>query len=97
MYAAMFPLLLDGEASSRARGQHGRALASALAVLPGFVAFIALEAEDGAVRGLCICADDATLTEAQEFALEWQGEHDDTAVSPIPACIRGRIIVQHGL
>ena len=97
MYAAMFPLDLGGQASSRERGQHGRALASELAALPGFVAFIALEAEDGAVRCLCICADAATLTEAQEFALAWQGEHSDASIASIPSCFRGRIIVQHGL
>ena len=55
MHASMFPLDLGRDTSSRDRERSGRALAAALAALHGFVAFIALEAENGVTAGFCIC------------------------------------------
>lgn len=95
MYASMFHLDLGDDLSSRERGRIGRALAAHLAALRGFVAFIALESADGAVGGLCICADAVTLAEAQQAAEAWQRSRDG-AGSALTAYMSGMVIVQHG-
>ena len=96
MYAAMFRLALDGECASRERCRHGRALATALTRFQGFVAFLALEADDGSVGGLCICMDVDTLDAAHQFAKTWQVEHHDVTRDALPAYVTGKVIVQHG-
>lgn len=95
MYASMFHLDLGDELSSRERGRIGRALAAHLAALQGFVAFIALESADGAVGGLCICADAVTLAEAQRIAESWQRARVGASAALTPYA-SGKVIVQHG-
>jgi hypothetical protein len=108
MHASMFSLDLGSSAASRNRAQRGRALAAALAALPGFVAFIAIEAQDGTVTGLCICVDAEALEVARRKAVDWQREvggaiHSEPAhgvriQDPIAmgALVTGEVIVQRG-
>ncbi len=72
MHASMFHLDLGDHLTTRERAQRGRALAAALAGLPGFVAFIAIEAEDGKAAGFCICVDAPALESARLKVEQWQ-------------------------
>lgn len=100
MHALIFRLDLAGSATSRARGRCGRSLATALGASHGFVAFIALESDDGAVTGLCICVDAEALGEAQRVADAWQRERgghvQGAPTSAMQPLIAGEVIVQRG-
>ncbi len=72
MHGALFHLDLGVWATTSERARQGRALAAVLAALPGLVAFVALEAEDGTMSGLCICMDEQALVRARQKADEWQ-------------------------
>jgi len=88
MYASMFSLDLGSRATSQDRARRGRSLAAALAVLPGFVAFIAIEAQDGSVTGLGICVDAQALEIALQKVVDWQSEqsgHPHFHEKPIPS------------
>lgn len=74
MHASMFNLDLGVCATTRDRARRGRSLAATLADLPGFVAFIVLEAEDGTATGLCICVDTNALESVHQKVEDWQ--HD---------------------
>ncbi len=97
MHASMFHIDLEGRASSRDRDQSGRALATVLGAVPGFVAFIALEAEDGTVGGLCIGVDAGTLEGMRQVMEAWQRERGQANVSNFQPLISGEVIVQRGL
>jgi hypothetical protein len=96
MYASMVLLDLDGELSSRERGQLSRALANELAQLPGFIAFIALETATGSVGGCCIYTNPMTLAGAHLRIEAWQRDHARNAESALTACATGAVIAQHG-
>jgi len=96
MYATLFYLDLGKSESFRDRGQSGRSLATALAALQGFVAFIAVEAEDGTVAGLCVCADAAALEAARRTADTWQQTQCGSRGSTIQPLMAGEVIVQRG-
>lgn len=97
MYASMFRMDLGSESSARERARRGRSLAAALAALPGFVALIALEADDGMVGGLCMCTDEDALETAHQIAENWQQrELDSATAASLMTCVTGRVIVQHG-
>ena len=72
MHAALFNLDLGVRLASSERARRGRSLAAALAILPGFVAFIAIEADDGTTTGLCICVNLDALEIARQHVQEWQ-------------------------
>lgn len=95
MYATIFRINLCSS-SSRDRGRAGRSLATALDTLHGFVAFIALEADDGQVAGLCICDDPMTLQEAQTVAAHWQRDRCGPSSAGLQPIAVGKVIVQRG-
>ena len=72
MHASMFNLDLGVRGTSRDRARRGRAMAAALAELPGLVALIAIEGEDGMATGLCICMNGQALERARRVAEAWQ-------------------------
>ncbi len=96
MHAAIFDIDLGGCAETRDRWRCGRSLATVLDALPGFVAFIAFESEDGATAGLCICVDAAALIEAQRVAEAWQSERGGQPQSIMRPLFEGEVIVQRG-
>lgn len=96
MHAAMFQLDLGDGAGSRERGRSVRAMAAALGTLPGFVAFLALEAEDGSVGGLCIFTDAAALERAQQHVADWQPARQPPESRGFAPLIAGQVIVQSG-
>ncbi|MEZ4520185.1 MAG: hypothetical protein R3A46_00880 [Thermomicrobiales bacterium] len=110
MHASIFRFDLGSNTSPRERGRRGRTLATALAAVPGFVAFLALESEAGWLAGLCICIDPAALARAQQVAADWQREHgchshpspclawgqDPALGSAMQPLITGEVIVQRG-
>ena len=64
-------------AATLAHGHSGRALATALAPLPGFVAFVTLDMDAGtdAVATLCLMEERVGLAEAEHMIAQWQREH----------------------
>lgn len=97
MYATMLHIDLRAIASARDRARTGRSLGKTLAALAGFVAFIAFEADDGDVSGLCICEDLASLENAEQAVVRWQREQAAMPDSSIRAISKGNVIVQQGL
>lgn len=96
MHAAMFHLDLGDVPGSRERGRFGRALATALNELPGFVAFLAFEGENGTVGGLCICLDAAATTRAVRTAEAWQHDRGGSSMPGLQSLMAGEVIVQRG-
>src|SRR5258708_39001433 len=82
MCATIIRCDLRAIASPAERGRTGRSLAAALGALPGFVAFVALDAEGeaGTVAALCIVEDRASLVGAQRRTAEWHTETCGAAV-----------------
>src|SRR5437879_9747793 len=82
MYATIIRSDLRALASSAERGRTGRSLAAALGALPGFVAFVALDADAeaaGFVVALCIVEDRASLAAAQRLTAAWHTGISDAA------------------
>ncbi len=77
--------------------QEGRALASRLSTLPGFVTYVALAEGRGGIAAICVCEDAESLAAANELIAAWRrGEAAGQEASPAP--IRtGEVIVQKGL
>lgn len=96
MYASIIRLNLGSNLSLLDRGRCGRSLASALDDVPGFIAFVAFESEEGAVTGLCICADAEALAVAERVASAWQRERGEEASSALQTFSVGEVIVQRG-
>jgi hypothetical protein len=99
MFATIVQCDMRAIASSHERGDLGRILATRLSVLPGFVTFVALDAdaETGRVAALCIFDDRAGL-EAAEHAIDtWQQEYASAISAGILRFGTGPVIVQKGL
>lgn len=96
MYAAVIHLDLGSNTSMLDRGRCGRSLASALDDVPGFVAFLAFESDEGVVTGLCICVDAMALEEARRVAAAWHCERSGAANFALEAFDAGEVIVQRG-
>ncbi len=96
MYALMFRLDLADNVPPMGRGRCGRSLATALEALHGFVAFIAFEAEDGTLGGLCISVDSATAEKAGNVVDDWYRERGRTEIIPFEPLMAGEVIVQRG-
>lgn len=99
MYATIVRCDLHTRMCAGARRQHGRALAKALAALPGFVAFVALDvdADAGMVAALCIFEEQASMAAADGVIAEWQQEHGGAAGSGMEHLGAGAVIAQKGL
>ena len=99
MYATIIRYDLRALASSAERGRTGRSLAAALGALPGFVAFVALEAEGeaGAVAALCIVEDRASLVAAQRRTAAWHTEAAGAAGGGVEEVGAGAVIALRGL
>jgi hypothetical protein len=80
-------------------GQTGRTLAKALSALPGFVAFVALDAEGEGRRAaaLCIMEDRASLAAARRRIAEWHANACGTAAGGLEEVGAGAVIAQRGL
>lgn len=96
MHASIFHLDLGTSTAPRERWRLGRSLAAALNVVEGFVAFLALETEDGTAAGLCICVDALSLKAAHQVAADWQREHSEQTLPEMQSLITGEVIVQQG-
>lgn len=96
MHATIFHVDLGDETSSRDRWRAGRSLATALAGIHGFIAFLMLETDDGATAGLCVCMDAGALEEARQVAEGWQEARSEHSGSAMRALVTGEVIVQRG-
>ena len=100
MHASIFQLDLGDGMTSRERWRAGRALAKVLAGIDGFIAFLAIETDDGSAAGLCVCMDIAALEDARRAMETWQRSHregtQEAAPSTLQALVTGEVIVQRG-
>jgi hypothetical protein len=98
MYATVYQITFTTLASADARGRTGRSLASALAALPGFLAFIALESEpnSGAVTLLCLFDRQARYA-AECVIARWQQDERASVGPSIQRLGAGAVIAQRGL
>jgi hypothetical protein len=99
MYATIVEVILRTPGSAAAHGHTGRALANALAALPGFLAFLALDtdAASGAVTMLCIFADAAGIEASEREIARWQRDENATTEPCIRRLGAGAVIAQKGL
>ena len=99
MHAAVIQCDLRMLAAPREREYAGRVLAARLGTLPGFVAFVALdaEAEAGMVTALCICESAASAGEAQRLILQWHADACGDAGIALREIGSGAVIAQRGL
>jgi hypothetical protein len=99
MFATIIRSDMRALASPAERGRTGRSLATALGALPGFVAFVALDAEGeaGAVAALCIVEDRASLAAAQHRIAQWHTETCGAAEGGVEELGAGAVIAQRGL
>lgn len=98
MYATMIRCDLGARASAAAREGSARALATALAALPGFVAVVAIEtdAAAGAMTAVYLVEENTGLAAAERVIAQWQGEEavEGRGVRRLGA---GEVIAQKGL
>jgi hypothetical protein len=99
MYATIVRCEPRNGTAALAHGQAGRTLIAALAALPGFVAFVALEMDAGAgtVTAVCLVEERAGLAEAERVIAQWQGEEGATEGRGIQRLGAGEVIAQRGL
>jgi hypothetical protein len=99
MYATIILCDLHNRTSTLTHGHSGRTLASALAALPGFVAFVALDMDAGvgSVATLCLMEERAGLAEAERVIAQWQAEQNTTTGSGVRRVGAGEVIAQWGL
>ncbi len=99
MYATIVQTAMHTLCSADACGRTGRTLANALAALPGFVVFVALDADtaSGTVAMLCIFAEQASIAAAEEVIAQWQGDAHAAVGHSIQRLGAGTVIAQKGL
>jgi hypothetical protein len=99
MYAIIIECDMHAIASSDGRGQMERALATALGALPGFVAFVAFDADvdAGMVAALCLCDGPASLAAVQRLIAQWHAETFGAAEDALREIGKGAVIAQKGL
>lgn len=99
MYATIVHCELQNGTATLAHGQAGRTLTAALAALPGFVAFVALEmdAAAGTVTAVCLVEERAGLAEAERVIAQWQREQGATVGGDVRRLGAGEVIAQQGL
>jgi hypothetical protein len=96
MYATIVRCDLRTITPSQARECAGRSLATRLSLLPGFVAFIALESEAGDITAVYLVEERMGLAAAERVIAQWQGEEavESRGVRRLGA---GEVIAQKGL
>jgi hypothetical protein len=95
MYATICRHTSNTEVEDRARA--GRALASRLGALPGFVAYVLLEGPDGACIAVSIFEDQRSLAVAEQLAVSWLAEQAAAPRAAPPDIVPGEVIAQRGL
>jgi hypothetical protein len=99
VYATIVQCEIPALASADARGRIGRALANALDALPGFVAFVALDAdaETATMAALCVFEEQGSIAAAERVIAQWQHEHLGDATAAARYLGAGAVIAQKGL
>jgi hypothetical protein len=99
MYATVMLCEPRNGTATLAHGQAGRTLTAALAALPGFVAFIALEMDTGAgtITAVCLVEERAGLAEAERVIAQWQRAQGATVGKEVRRLGAGEVIAQQGL
>ena len=99
MYATMIQCDLGVLADADDRGRAARALTTALAALPDFVAVVAIEtdAEAGGFTAVYLVEERAGLAEGERVIAQWQGEQAAMAGRGVGRLGAGEVIAQRGL
>jgi hypothetical protein len=99
MYATIVHCDMRTLPTADARGQKGRTLATGLGALPGFVAFVALDAveETGMVTALCIVENRASLEAAHRHVAQWYVDTFGASGTGVAEVRAGVVIAQKGL
>lgn len=96
MYAGMFSLSLCNDPGSREQAQSGRALATVLEQLPGFLACLAVAPEEGGLAMLCICGDASALEVARQATESWLHARGTPTAAVSISLISGEVVAQRG-
>ena len=86
---------MDGASEQDARV--GRALATRLSKLPGFVAYVALAVETGGIAAMCIFEDTTSMAAANDLIAADQGAEGSWQGTRLAPLHTGEVIVQKGL
>jgi hypothetical protein len=99
MYATIVMCELRNGTAALGHEQAGRTLTAALAALPGFVAFVALDTDAmaGTVTAVCLVEERAGLADAERVIAQWQREQGATRGSDMRRVGAGEVIAQRGL
>jgi hypothetical protein len=99
MYATIVRYEMHNCTAALAYGHAGRTLTAALAALPGFVAFVALEMDTaaGTVTAVCLVEERAGLAEAERVIAQWQRAQGATVGKEVRRLGAGEVIAQQGL
>jgi hypothetical protein len=99
MYSTIVQCDLRNLTSAPIHGHAGRALSTALAALPGFLAFVAIESDVEAGRFITICLveERAGVEEAERVIAQWQREHVSAVGCNLRRLGAGEVIAQRGL
>ena len=85
MYAVTFGIEVGTVSSSDWQESPGRFLMKSLGDLPGFVNFVALQDDEGHVKGICICEDLTTLNDVKQIVERWRLNASPLSVSNVVA------------
>jgi hypothetical protein len=96
---AFFQAALHPTSARAACARSGRALANALAVLPGFLAVVVVENDPaaGAITVLCPFGTPVSITVAEGAIARWQRDAHTNAVPCIQRLGAGAVMAQKGL
>jgi hypothetical protein len=99
MYATIFQSTLDTVGSAEERGRTGRSLATALAALPGFLAFIALDSDParGTVTLVCLFDGQSRIAATEGVIAQWEQDAQPAGERRIRQLGTGAVIAQKGL
>lgn len=97
MYATIVRCDMRTVTPPQARERAGRALATSLSAVSGFVAFVAIEGDAGEITALCIVEDQIGIAEATRLTAQWHRDHIGTTGSGLQEIGIGELIAQQGL
>jgi hypothetical protein len=96
MYAKIRHYDLTGDALDELL-RAGRALATRLSQVPGFVSYAALDGGAGVLASVSVFESEADLLAADRLIAAWEAEHRGALQPRPPQVTGGEVVVQRGL
>lgn len=97
MYATIARRCATGMGTPAELERAGRALSALVCGLPGFVAYVALEDEDGGIASISIFENRASMEEANQRMAAWQAGGTGAPSPCRLQLVSGEVIAQKGL